>query len=73
MADTAEYVMPPIPDELQGIYRGISEVFPHQPESRDPHENLLASLQHTDRPLRIKLGIDPTGAEIHLGHSIPVR
>ena len=65
--------MPPIPDELQGIYRGISEVFPHQPESRDPHENLLARLQHTDRPLRIKLGIDPTGAEIHLGHSIPVR
>lgn len=26
-----------------------------------------------DRPLRVKLGIDPTGSEIHLGHSIPVR
>ena len=23
--------------------------------------------------MRIKLGIDPTGADIHLGHSIPVR
>jgi tyrosyl-tRNA synthetase len=30
-------------------------------------------LEHSDRPLRVKLGIDPTGAEIHLGHSIPVR
>jgi tyrosyl-tRNA synthetase len=28
---------------------------------------------HIDRPLRVKLGIDATGAEIHLGHSIPVR
>ncbi|MEL6230383.1 MAG: tyrosine--tRNA ligase, partial [Cyanobacteria bacterium J06627_3] len=65
--------MPIIPDEFQGIYRGISEVFPHQPEANDPNESLLARLQQTDRPLRIKLGIDPTGSEIHLGHSIPVR
>ncbi len=28
--------------------------------------------QVTD-PLRIKFGIDPTGADIHLGHSIPMR
>lgn len=27
----------------------------------------------SDRPLRVKLGIDPTGSDIHLGHSIPVR
>jgi tyrosyl-tRNA synthetase len=30
-------------------------------------------LATTDRPLRVKLGIDPTGSDIHLGHSIPVR
>ena len=65
--------MPAIPDEFQSIYRGVSEVFPHQPESNDPDESLLVRLQQTDRPLRVKLGIDPTGAEIHLGHSIPVR
>ncbi|MEM9266264.1 MAG: tyrosine--tRNA ligase [Cyanobacteria bacterium P01_F01_bin.13] len=62
-----------VPEEFQGIYRGVSEVFPHQSESSDPDENLLARLQRTDRPLRIKFGIDPTGSEIHLGHSIPVR
>ncbi|MGF1566949.1 MAG: tyrosine--tRNA ligase [Nodosilinea sp.] len=62
-----------IPDSFEGIYRGISEVFPDQPESADPDQNLVRRLQQTDRPLRVKLGIDPTGAEIHLGHSIPVR
>lgn len=33
----------------------------------------MQRLLQSDRPLRVKLGIDPTGAEIHLGHSIPVR
>jgi tyrosyl-tRNA synthetase len=36
-------------------------------------ETLGELLQKSDRPLRIKLGIDPTGSEIHLGHSIPFR
>ncbi|MEM9766993.1 MAG: tyrosine--tRNA ligase [Cyanobacteria bacterium P01_D01_bin.71] len=60
-------------DDWQWIYRGITEVFPDQPQANDPQENLRARLQKSDRPLRVKLGIDPTGAEIHLGHSIPVR
>ncbi|MEL7502744.1 MAG: tyrosine--tRNA ligase [Cyanobacteria bacterium J06554_6] len=62
-----------LPPEIQQIYRGISEVFPDQPGSDNPTENLLARLQQSDRPLRVKFGIDPTGSEIHLGHSIPVR
>lgn len=53
--------------------RGTSEIFPSQPQSNDPNENLVARLQQRDRPLRVKLGIDPTGADIHLGHSIPIR
>ncbi|MBD2427761.1 tyrosine--tRNA ligase [Phormidium sp. FACHB-1136] len=64
---------PALPSELQSIYRGISEVFPDQPHSNDPDQNLAQRIQTTNRPLRVKLGIDPTGAEIHLGHSIPVR
>lgn len=55
------------------LTRGIVEIFPDQPSSINPHENLLARIEQSDRPLRIKLGIDPTGADIHLGHSIPVR
>lgn len=65
--------MVPVPEEFQWIYRGVSEVFPDQPDTDDPQQNLLSRLRTGDRPLRVKLGIDPTGAEIHLGHSIPVR
>ncbi|HEY9600915.1 MAG TPA: tyrosine--tRNA ligase, partial [Allocoleopsis sp.] len=62
-----------IANELAWLYRGISEIFPNQPDSQDANENLAQRLRQTDRPLRVKLGIDPTGADIHLGHSIPVR
>jgi tyrosyl-tRNA synthetase len=62
-----------IPNELAWLYRGVSEIFPNQPDSQDVSENLAQRLRKTDRPLRVKLGIDPTGADIHLGHSIPVR
>ncbi|MEB3227646.1 MAG: tyrosine--tRNA ligase, partial [Synechocystis sp.] len=54
------------------LLRGTADLFPHQPTSDDPRENLALLLQQ-DRPLRIKLGIDPTGTDIHLGHSIPFR
>lgn len=55
------------------LHRGIEEIFPDQPNSDNPSENLNQWLATANRPLRVKLGIDPTGAEIHLGHSIPVR
>ncbi|WNF16405.1 tyrosine--tRNA ligase [Microcystis aeruginosa] len=58
---------------LDWLTRGTSDLFPHQPDSQEPRENLTQLLQTTDRPLRIKLGIDPTGSDIHLGHSIPFR
>lgn len=68
------------PDSLKNLTqsfswleRGTTEIFPNQPDSTDPTENLVARITQTDRPLRVKLGIDPTGAEIHLGHSIIFR
>ncbi|GGA50001.1 tyrosine--tRNA ligase [Okeania sp. KiyG1] len=60
-------------DKFTWLRRGISEIFPDRPDSTNPDENLLQRLAKSDRPLRVKLGIDPTGADIHLGHSIPVR
>ena len=59
--------------DFDWLYRGTSEIFPDQPESENPDEFLVRRIQTSDRPLRVKLGIDPTGADIHLGHSIPVR
>lgn len=62
-----------IPQELAWLYRGVTEIFPNHLDSQDVNENLVQRLVQTERPLRVKLGIDPTGADIHLGHSIPVR
>lgn len=61
------------PSDCAWLYRGVSEIFPDQVNSQDPTENLFQRLSQVERSLRVKLGIDPTGAEIHLGHSIPVR
>jgi len=58
---------------LDWLHRGTKEIFPDQPNSADPDENLSQRILQGDHPLRIKLGIDPTGTDIHLGHSIPFR
>jgi len=47
------------------LLRGIEEYFPDQ--------NFAEIIHHankTNKKLRVKLGIDPTGTDIHLGHSI---
>jgi tyrosyl-tRNA synthetase len=41
-----------------------------------PGEDLKKKLEHsaaTGRPLRVKLGADPTAPDIHLGHSVVIR
>ena len=58
---------------LDWLHRGTSEIFPDRPDSDDRDENLRQRIVKSNRPLRVKLGIDPTGTDIHLGHSIPFR
>ncbi len=60
-------------NDFSWLYRGTHEIFPDRRESDSIEENLQQRLLKVNRPLRVKLGIDPTGADIHLGHSIPVR
>ncbi len=50
------------------LERGVVEIFPDS-ES----DNLRDRLQNSDRPLRIKLGIDPTRPDLHLGHTVALR
>ncbi|MEH1871711.1 tyrosine--tRNA ligase [Nostoc sp.] len=57
--------------DLALLRRGVVEVFPQPTDVNS--ETLEKRLVTTNQPLRIKLGIDPTGTDIHLGHSIPVR
>ncbi len=57
------------------ISRGLDELFPSN-DSEDSDQSFrkrleLSSIQ--EKPLRVKLGIDPTGTDIHLGHSILFR
>lgn len=55
------------------LHRGVAEIFPQPHDDDHETESLEKRLVNANRPLRVKLGIDPTGADIHLGHSIPVR
>lgn len=51
----------PIKDQLQLIMRGVQEIY--------SKEDLIKKLEK-NRPLRIKLGMDPTAADLHLGHTV---
>ena len=45
-------------------------------ESIIPEDELLKKLDasvRAGRPLRVKYGIDPTGVDVHLGHTVPMR
>lgn len=64
---------PSMAQDFAWLRRGIVEIFPQPTDADSESESLEKRLATTSRPLRVKLGIDPTGADIHLGHSIPVR
>ena len=62
----------PLPDWIK---RGMADLFPNGNE-QNVDSNLSFRLEESlvsQKPLRIKLGIDPTGSDIHLGHSILFR
>lgn len=46
------------------LTRGVEEIFVKED---------LEALLKSGKPLRVKLGIDPTGPKIHLGRAIPLR
>ena len=57
------------------LARGMADLFPDG-QSDDVDQALAARVAAAElegRPLRVKLGIDPTGSDIHLGHSILFR
>ncbi len=64
---------PSMTQDFAWLRRGVVEIFPQPTDADSESESLEKRLATTTRPLRVKLGIDPTGADIHLGHSIPVR
>src|SRR5271155_185973 len=50
------------------IRRGVEQI--------EPEAELVKKLERsvrTSKPLRVKYGIDPTGIDVHLGHTVPLR
>jgi len=67
---------PSSPELPTWLSRGLADLFPAGSGPADPDQQLAARLAEAaqqGRPLRVKLGIDPTGSDIHLGHSILFR
>src|SRR5438105_5324860 len=60
--------MKTVQDQLALIRRGIDRIVPEG----EMIGKLLRSLA-TGKPLRVKYGIDPTGIDVHLGHTVPLR
>jgi tyrosyl-tRNA synthetase len=56
--------MKPVEEQLALIRRGVERIVP---------EDELRKKLATGRPLRVKLGIDPTGFDVHLGHTVVLR
>ncbi len=55
-------------EQLDRIARGTEQI--------EPKNELLQRLQASidkKKPLRVKYGIDPTGIDVHLGHTVPLR
>ena len=57
-----------IADQIQLLKRGTVEIY-NEAELKDK----LTEAAKTSRQLRIKLGLDPTSPDIHLGHTVVLR
>ena len=57
-----------IQEQLALLKRGTVEVFREEELAEK-----LAESEKTGKPLRIKLGLDPTSPDIHLGHTVVLR
>ena len=63
--NTPEHFSDGVREALQITLRGCDELLPQPDWLRK-----LARAESTGQPLRIKLGLDPTAPDIHLGHTV---
>ncbi|MCC6420353.1 MAG: tyrosine--tRNA ligase [Gemmataceae bacterium] len=60
--------MKSVEEQLALIRRGAEQVVPE-----DEFRKKLERSVKIGKPLRVKYGIDPTGIDVHLGHTVPLR
>lgn len=58
----------PVKEQLKVIQRGTIEIVPEEELVKKLNES-----KETAKPLRVKLGCDPTRPDLHLGHSVILR
>ncbi len=71
----------PVEEQLDYLLKGIADIVPEQPRpapeialgSMTPLSHKLGGSRRTGIPLRVKLGVDPTTSDIHLGHTVVIR
>src|SRR6266480_3980021 len=61
-------MMKSVDEHLALIARGTEQI-----EPADGLRKKLEKSLKTGKPLRVKYGIDPTGIDVHLGHTVPLR
>ena len=64
----SELKFKPVEEQLAYLKKGVAEIV--------PEAELRAKLEKsfkTGKPLRVKLGVDPTAPDIHLGHTVVIR
>ena len=59
---------PPVDEQLEVLQRGAAQI-----ETVAELRRKLEQSAATGKPLRVKYGIDPTGFDVHLGHTVPLR
>ena len=60
--------MKSVSEQLKAIKRGVVEIL-----SEAELKDRLTKSFDSGKPLRIKLGIDPTASDVHLGFTVPLR
>ncbi|HMC89818.1 MAG TPA: tyrosine--tRNA ligase [Gemmataceae bacterium] len=60
--------MKSVDEQIAVIRRGVDQIVP-EAELRQKLERSVK----TGKSLRVKYGIDPTGIDVHLGHTVPLR
>ena len=55
-------------EQLEILRRGCEQITPEADLAKRLEESVASG-----RPLRVKYGIDPTGIDVHLGHTVPLR
>jgi len=58
----------PVDEQLAFLCKGAAEIIP-----ADGLKAKLEKSAKTGKPLRVKLGVDPTAPDIHLGHTVVIR